>query len=239
MNREIYGLLIGVSTLLAALTPLPLFLLVVALLSLLIAKELCTALGLDRLHFPAFFSPLLFYVSPAAGGIYISLMSLAYGYRTWNLDLFFRSLFVLFYTGFFPSYLILLKEEGTAPLLILVLGIWASDVFAYYAGKNFGKRPLFPKLSPKKTLEGFLGGLLAGSLVFLLLLGRPPLESLLIGVFTIVSGVAGDYFKSFIKRQLGIKDFSSVLGQHGGFTDRFDALLFGAPVFYWLSVDKI
>ncbi len=239
MNREVYGLLIGVSTLLAVLTPLPLFSIIVAFLSLLIAKELCRVLGLGNLYFSAFFSPLLFYISPALGGVYISLISLAYGYRAWSLDLFLKSLFILFYTGLFPSYLVLLKEESTHLLIVLILGIWASDVFAYYVGKSFGRRPLFPKLSPKKTLEGFLGGIVAGSVVFLLLLGRPLLESLLVGVLTLFSGVAGDYFKSFIKRQLNIKDFSSILGQHGGFTDRFDALLFGAPVFYWLVVDKI
>ncbi len=234
MSRELYGALIGVATFVALLTPLPVFVLLVSLLAILIAKELCKSLSLEDPYPSAVFSPLLFYISPALGGLYISLISLLYGYRTWSLDLFFRSLFVLFYTGFFPSYLLLVKEESTYLLIVLVFGVWANDVFAYYVGRNFGRRPLFSKLSPNKTLEGFLGGIAAGTIIFLLLLGRPPLESFLVGVLTLTSGVAGDYFKSFIKRQLGIKDFSNVLGQHGGFTDRFDALMFAAPVFYWL-----
>lgn len=234
MSRETYGILIGVITLAAVLTPLPVFALLVALLSVLIAYELCRSLDLGELYFSALFSPLLFYISQPLGGIYISLISLLYGYRTWSLDLFFRSVFVLFYTGFFPSYLILIKEEGTRLLLILLLGVWVSDVLAYYVGKNFGRRPLFPKLSPNKSLEGFLAGIGAGSLVFLFLPGVPFLDSIFVGFLTLLSGAAGDYFKSFIKRQLGIKDFSDILGPHGGFTDRFDALVFAAPVFYWL-----
>ena len=234
MSRELYGALIGVATFMALLTPLPVFVLLVSLLAILIAKELCKSLSLEDLYPSAAFSPLLFYISPALGGLYISLISLLYGYRNWSLELFFRSLFVLFYTGFFLSYILLVKEESTYLLIVLVFGVWANDVFAYYVGKNFGRRPLFPKLSPNKTLEGFLGGIAAGTIIFLFLLGRPPLESFLVGVLTFASGVAGDYFKSFIKRQLGIKDFSNVLGQHGGFTDRFDALMFAAPVFYWL-----
>ena len=239
MSRELYGALIGVVTLIAILSPTFFFTPLISLLSLLIAHELCRSLNLKDLHLSALFSPPLFYLSPALGGTYVSLLSLLYGYRIWSLEPFFRSLFVLFYTGFFPSYLLLIKERSTYLLLVFVLGIWANDVFAYYVGKNLGKRPLLPKLSPRKTLEGFLGGMVAGSLVFLLLLDEPPLRSFLVGILTLLAGVAGDYFKSFIKRQLGIKDFSSVLGQHGGFTDRFDALLFGAPVFYWLLVDKI
>jgi len=234
MNRELYGVLIGASTLLATILPLPLFTLIVALLSLLIAYEICKSLNLKDMHFAAFFSPVFFYVSPPLGGLYVSLLSLLQGYRAWNLDSFFKSLFVLFYTGFFTSYLILLKEKSTYLLLVLILCVWANDVFAYYAGRKLGRRPLFPRLSPKKTVEGFLSGLVAGSILFLILLDRPILESLLVGVLTLTAGVAGDYFKSFLKRQLGIKDFSNVLGQHGGFTDRFDALVFAAPVFYWL-----
>ena len=239
MNREFYGLLIGAVTLVVILTPLPVFILLISILSTLIAYELCRNLGLKDLYPSALFSPVLFYLSTALGGIYISLISLLYGYRAWNLNLFFRAMFVLFYTGFFPSYLLLIKEESTYLLVILILGVWANDVFAYYVGKNFGRTPFFRKISPKKTLDGFLGGVVAGSLIFLILLNDPPLVSLLVGMLTLSTAVAGDYFKSFIKRQLGIKDFSGFLGQHGGFTDRFDALLFGAPVFYWLMIGKI
>ena len=234
MNREIYGALIGLATLTVLLLPLPLFVAGVALLSLLMARELSFHLGLESLWFSALFGPALFYVHPSAGALYIALMSLSYGYVRWNLDLFMRALFVLFYTGFFPSYLINLKEEGTYLLLVFFLTIWANDVFAYYTGRRFGRHPLLPRLSPRKTVEGFVGGILAGVLLFFLLSGMEPLRAILTALLTLLTGVAGDYFKSFVKRQLGIKDFSTALGQHGGFVDRFDAVIFSAPVFYWL-----
>ncbi|WP_457600048.1 phosphatidate cytidylyltransferase [Hydrogenivirga sp.] len=235
MNRELYGVLIGALTLVALVLPLPLFVLTVALLSLLMGRELSRALGIGELSGASFFAPLSFAVHPALGGVYTGLLSLTYGYRTWNLDAFMRALFVLFYTGLFPSYLIKLREEGFYLLLVFILSVWANDVFAYYVGKSFGRRLLLPKLSPNKTLEGFLGGLIAGTLVFALLSGLPLLRAVLIGVLFISTGVAGDYLKSFVKRQLGIKDFSNVLGGHGGFVDRFDAVVFSAPVFYWLT----
>jgi len=234
MNREIYGILIGLTTLIVLLLPLPLFVGGVALLSLLMARELSLHLGLGGFWFSALFGSPLFYVHPAAGALYVALMSLSYGYIRWNLDLFMRALFVLFYTGFFPAYLINLKEGGTYLLFVFFLTIWANDVFAYYTGRRFGRHRLLPRLSPKKTVEGFAGGLLAGVLLFLLLSGKEPLRAVLVAFLTLLTGVAGDYFKSFVKRQLGIKDFSTALGQHGGFVDRFDAVVFSAPVFYWL-----
>ena len=234
MNRELYGAIIGALTLLSLLLPVQLFALVVALLALAMGRELSQALGVKEFSPATFFSPLLFAVHPALGGVYAGLMSLAYGYRTWSLEAFFRTFFILFYTGFFTSFLVLLREEGVYMIVVFFLSVWANDVFAYYTGKKFGKTPFFPKLSPKKTLEGFAGGLVAGTLVFTLLSGLPPLKALIIGILFLSVGVAGDYFKSFIKRQLGIKDFSSVLKGHGGFVDRFDAVVFSAPVFYWL-----
>ncbi|RLJ70934.1 phosphatidate cytidylyltransferase [Hydrogenivirga caldilitoris] len=235
MNRELYGALIGALTLLALALPISIFTLVVAFLALLIGRELSFALGVESVFPATFFSSLLFVIDPALGGIYVGLIALAYGYRTWNLDSFLRSVFILFYTGFFTSYLVHIREMGFTTILAFVLSVWANDVFAYYIGKRYGKAHLLPKLSPKKTVEGFLGGIAAGALAFALLSPFPLLKSLLIAVLFLLAGVAGDYFKSFIKRQLGIKDFSHVLGGHGGFTDRFDAVIFAAPVFYWLT----
>ncbi len=234
MSRELYGALIGICTLLILFLPIPLFIITVAFLSLMMAKELCSHLELDELYPSAFFGPVLFFIHPSLGGIYSSLIALSYGYVLWNLEAFFRSLFVLFYTGFFPSFIISIKEESVYYLVVFFLMIWANDVFAYYVGRSIGRTPLFPKLSPKKTLEGFFGGLFAGVILFVLLSKEPVLKSVFVGVITLSAGVAGDYFKSFIKRQLGIKDFSNVFGGHGGFVDRFDAVVFSAPLFYWL-----
>ncbi|AAC07246.1 phosphatidate cytidylyltransferase [Aquifex aeolicus VF5] len=232
MSREFYGVLIGVTTLLVIFLPKSLFLLVILFLCFAISREVSVALGENEVFY---FSPLVlltyYFADPLVFPL-IGLLSLYFAYKRWELNSFFKSTFLLFYPALFLVYLIKIKEISTYYLLIFIFGIWINDVFAYYIGKNFGKTPLFPKISPKKTVEGFLGGVLFGSLFFALTLPYGILNSFLLGTFVLTVGVAGDYFKSFIKRQVGIKDFSNVFGEHGGFTDRFDALVFSAPVFY-------
>ncbi len=234
MNREIYGLVVGVLSLLAITLPTAIFAIVVGAISFLMGRELSKALDLKDVEFPSFLSPILFYAAQPLGGVFVSAMALAYGYKLWNLDTFFKVAFVLFYVGFFPAFLISVREVGIFPILLLLLMTWANDVLAYYVGRRFGKRPMFPKISPNKTYEGFLAGVLGGTIVFTLLSPYSIFDSLLIGVVTLCVGVAGDYFKSFIKRQVGVKDFSNILGGHGGFLDRFDSLIFSAPIYYWL-----
>jgi phosphatidate cytidylyltransferase len=234
MSREAYGLLIGAVTLAMILLPLPLFLVAVGLLSLLISREVSGPLGVREVYPAGFFSPLLFYVDVSLGTLYTFLLGLAHGYRRWDLEAMMRSVFLIFYVGFFPSYLISVKEEGTYHLFVFLATLWASDVTAYYVGGKLGRRPLFPRISPRKTVEGFVGGLVAGLLVFLILSDLDPLRSLVVGTAFITAGVCGDYLKSFLKRQFSIKDFSNVLGGHGGFTDRFDSVIFSAPLYFWL-----
>ncbi|HIC97282.1 MAG TPA: phosphatidate cytidylyltransferase [Aquificaceae bacterium] len=241
MSRELYGILIGAITLIILFAWMPLFILGVALLSFLIGKELSEKLELPDFSYPAFFSPIIFSLSQALGGLYVFLVSFMYAYRRGELESFFRAVFVLLYTGFLASFLVLIKGSGTYNLVALVFGVWVSDILAYYIGKRFGTTPLFPDISPRKTVEGFVSGTIGGALTVSLFFWEEALTFFLIGVFTVCFGVAGDYLKSFIKRYLGIKDFSKALGEHGGFTDRFDSLLFSAPIFYWFltTVDKI
>jgi phosphatidate cytidylyltransferase len=95
--------------------------------------------------------------------------------------------------------------------------------------KNFGKRSFFRLISPKKTLEGFIGGLLAATFVgtfFSIFFGLPI--NIFQWLFVNFLAVFGDLFESFIKRSFGVKDSSNLLGSHGGFLDRFDALIFAA-----------
>ena len=234
MNREAYGVIIGVSVLIVVLLPAGFFLLALMLLSFLISRELSNGLNVKNLHY---LSPLFFIagiVSPALILILSSVAALYYGYKAWSLERFFRVFFLSFYPALFLSYLFFVKQCGTNLLLIYIVSFWINDVLAYYIGKNFGKTPLFPKLSPKKTLEGFFGGFIPAVAFMSFTLPFDPLYSFIVALLTILLGVVGDYFKSFIKRQLGIKDFSNVLGGHGGFTDRFDDVVFAAPVYYLL-----
>lgn len=128
------------------------------------------------------------------------------------------------------------NEQGFALALTIVLMIWGSDIFAYMGGKVYGKRPLAPAISPKKTIEGFLFGFvgcaigLAASIYFipfdspLTIISGLPLV-LVVGLF----GPIGDLIESKIKRKAGAKDSSGFLPGHGGFFDRFDALVLASP----------
>ncbi len=143
----------------------------------------------------------------------------------------FCNLFIL--VPFF--YLYLLKElDGLFPL-ILLFSIWASDIFAYGIGKRFGKHPLAPRISPKKTVEGLLGATL-GSLAVITacyqLLGISIPVAVGIGAAMGLLGQAGDLLESACKRVFNIKDSSRLIPGHGGILDRIDSFIFTAPFLY-------
>ena len=128
-------------------------------------------------------------------------------------------------------------DEGATTLLLLVLTIVVSDTAQYYAGRLTGRRLLAPAISPKKTVEGAIGGVVFGTLVFAVVggwwLGRVPAAlRVIVGLAIVLAGIAGDLFESMLKRSAGVKDSSSIIPGHGGVLDRIDALLFAAPVFY-------
>ena len=115
-----------------------------------------------------------------------------------------------------------------------------SDVGAYFIGKKFGKRKLIPKVSPNKTWEGFIGGILlaAGFSALASLAFFPELAlkiSIPLGVLMALVGVGGDLTESAMKRGAGAKDAASVLPGHGGLLDRLDSLLLNAPIFYYFA----
>lgn len=116
--------------------------------------------------------------------------------------------------------------------------IWSADVGAYFIGKFFGRRKLFERISPKKTIEGFLGGLvlstIAGYLIAINLELFSPLKGALLGAILATSGTIGDLVESLIKRELGVKDSGTILPGHGGFLDRFDSTFFAAPFYFFI-----
>jgi phosphatidate cytidylyltransferase len=139
----------------------------------------------------------------------------------------FIQLYVPFLTGLC---LILLRQDGGQwwVLAFIILAV-ASDTGAYAAGVAFGKHPMAPRISPKKTWEGFAGAalaaLIAGVLLALFMLGLPWWTGLVIGAVILGTATAGDLGESMIKRDLGIKDMSSWLPGHGGVLDRLDSIL--------------
>lgn len=117
------------------------------------------------------------------------------------------------------------------PILIALLPLWAGDSAAIFAGRAFGKHPLAPTLSPKKTWEGAIANFLACLVVAWgtgTWIGIAPVYAILIGVSTGVLGQVGDLFESWLKRKAEIKDSGSLLPGHGGILDRIDSLLFTA-----------
>ena len=144
------------------------------------------------------------------------------------------------YCVFSMIFLILLplyKGEYNSILIISILVlIWVNDSFAFLVGKNFGKRKLFVSVSPKKTQEGFLGGLIF-ALIAAFIISKfnndfTLINWLIIALIVSVVGTIGDLVESKFKRQANIKDSGNIMPGHGGILDRLDSLLFAAPFIY-------
>lgn len=151
----------------------------------------------------------------------------------------------IFYIGI-PFGMLLLLQDMQSPVLILgmIFLVFINDSLAYFSGRAFGKTPLFPRISPKKTWEGAIGGiiftlLLAFAYSFIPLFNSISLKDwLAVAVLVAVFGPLGDLTESMLKRNLKIKDSGSLLPGHGGFLDRFDALIFTIPfvtMYFWLT----
>jgi phosphatidate cytidylyltransferase len=149
------------------------------------------------------------------------------------------------YVGYGVAFLVLLRQLhgsvehfGFNVLLAVLLTVWASDIFAYFGGRLVGRTRLAPAISPKKTVEGLVIGLVAGTFcgwVTLYHQGLSSLQALELGAIVAVVGPIGDLFESYVKRDLGVKDSGKLLPGHGGVLDRVDALLFaGVAAFYVL-----
>jgi phosphatidate cytidylyltransferase len=126
-------------------------------------------------------------------------------------------------------------ERGAWLMLFVAVCVWSTDTFAYFVGRWCGRHKLAPQLSPGKTIEGSIGGFL-GAVLIGAAFGRwihlPLMHGIAVGALAGIMGQVGDLFESALKRELGIKDFGRVLPGHGGALDRFDSLLFVAPLAY-------
>ena len=133
---------------------------------------------------------------------------------------------------------------GTALLVFPLVITWVTDTAAFFAGRAFGKRPLAPNVSPAKTVEGALGGLLAAMLVawgYMLWVLVPtaslamrPAVAILVGAAISVAAQIGDLAESLLKREAGVKDSSQLIPGHGGVLDRLDSLFFAIPAAFFI-----
>jgi phosphatidate cytidylyltransferase len=148
------------------------------------------------------------------------------------------SVFPSLYLGLPLGAMVAIREtRGAEGLFLLMLTVIVSDTAQYYSGRAFGRRPLAPAISPKKTVEGAVGGVVFGGMTLAIagawwLPAAPAVLRVLLGVAIVALGIAGDLFESMLKRSAGVKDSSSLIPGHGGVLDRIDALLFAAPVYY-------
>lgn len=145
----------------------------------------------------------------------------------------------IIYVVFFSYHVVLVDQtqEYAKLVWLVLLSAFCTDIFAYFSGYLFGKHKLCPNLSPKKTIEGAVGGTL-GSIICCGLFGyfvmpRIWVHCLIIGCIGAILSQCGDLTASAYKRKMGIKDYGNLIPGHGGIMDRFDSVLFTAPVVYY------
>jgi phosphatidate cytidylyltransferase len=154
------------------------------------------------------------------------------------------AVFSVFYLAVLGGFILLLANnpDGGERILALVILIACNDTFAYFAGVIFGKHKMAPSISPKKSWEGLIGGLIAsligGALIFQYTFDVAWYVGSAIGLMTVVTATCGDLIESAIKRDLAIKDMSNLLPGHGGIMDRLDSALFTAPA-VWFAFELI
>lgn len=148
------------------------------------------------------------------------------------------------YVGIGFQNLVNARMAGMDKVLLALFIVWATDIGAYFIGRQFGKRKLLPKVSPNKTIEGSLGGIASALVVaFIFMLVHKTvyaphnfLVMLIFVVFFSVFGQFGDLVESAIKRHFGVKDSGKLIPGHGGILDRFDSMIFVFPIMHLLGL---
>ena len=150
------------------------------------------------------------------------------------------TLMAILYVGFLASFVILVRNHPMPNnhlfAVLILLGIWASDVAAYFSGRAFGRWHPFPNISPGKTEAGFIGGAIAA--IALIAYGTQTWsllslnQGILLGLIIGIGAPIGDLIESMIKRDMGVKDTSEIIPGHGGILDRFDSVFFVFPLVY-------
>ena len=155
------------------------------------------------------------------------------------------SLWGIIYIGGMGGYLLLLRmlPEGAIYTYILLAGVWIHDTFAYFIGMKWGMHKFAPNISPNKSVEGSLAGIIGTiaiffsvSILFPGLIPANPGQAIILALGISVFAQLGDLFESALKRQLKVKDSGNIIPGHGGILDRFDSLLLTAPLVYYFAL---
>ncbi|MCM3386785.1 phosphatidate cytidylyltransferase [Ureibacillus chungkukjangi] len=145
------------------------------------------------------------------------------------------------YVGMGFYYLIETRNGGLEYLIFALLIVWTTDSGAYFIGRKLGKKKLWPEISPNKTVEGFVGGIITAVVFASIMQMIFPISSswialIVIAIIASIFGQMGDLVESAIKRHYGVKDSGNLLPGHGGILDRFDSLLFVLPLLHFLQL---
>lgn len=181
-------------------------------------------------------------------GSIIMLLIFVFSYPKWKASQLFLGMFGFVYVPFMLSFLYLTREgvrTGQWLVWLIFIASWGSDTCAYVVGRLFGKRKLAPVLSPKKSVEGAIGGIFGAALIgtayaYLMIYFKKepssiiPLFALIGGIGSMISQI-GDLAASGIKRDFEVKDYGKLIPGHGGILDRFDSIIITAPIVYFLA----
>jgi phosphatidate cytidylyltransferase len=172
---------------------------------------------------PLLFGLTLLQPHPSVGGLSVTLLG-------------------IYWIGLALAHAVLLRglPHGQGIVIDVLVGTFLGDTGAYFGGKMFGKRPLAPEISPNKTVEGLLIGMVC-TVLAVWIAGRyqewlPGTHAIVLGIGVALVAPIGDLFESFVKRDLGVKDTGRFFGAHGGALDRLDAVLFSIVAAYYVSV---
>ena len=199
----------------------------------------------------AYYLALMFYKGSVNGALFLAIELMAAAgvyvlkYPKYNTEQVFASILGLLYLPMMLSYVyqIRMTEDGLYSLWLIFLCSWGCDTCAYCVGMLFGKRKLAPVLSPKKSIEGAIGGVVGAAILGAvygiavnnsMVMENAPLYFAIICAVGAVISQFGDLIASGIKRQHGIKDYGKLIPGHGGILDRFDSVIFTAPMIYAL-----
>lgn len=180
--------------------------------------------------------------------ILIVLIAYVFNFKKIHINEIAKVVFGFIYVTYLISHIYLVRgnpNEGQWLVWLIFISAWGSDTFAYFTGVTIGKNKLVPSLSPKKTIEGLIGGIVGAIILcavyaYILVLTN-NLESSKIIIYALIGGagsvlsVFGDLVASAMKRNLEIKDFGKIMPGHGGILDRFDSILFTGPFVYFIS----
>ncbi len=184
-----------------------------------------------------------YYLPVGIAFIVMSLMYLVVRFGDTSFEIVAKNIFFMLYIVIFFSFVVLIRqgEKGEALIWLVLLTPWATDTLAYFTGVFMGKHKLIEKVSPKKTVEGSIGGIVGCVLMAVIYgcvtksMGYTP-DFMRLIIFCAVASVVsqfGDLAASCIKREHGVKDYGNLIPGHGGILDRFDSVLFCAPLLYY------